>query len=327
MESRPDTLAKQPLVTLITPVYNGGAYIAECIESVLAQTYTNWQYVISDNLSDDDTFAIASRYAAGDSRIKVRRNTEFLDLIDNWNHALSNLDDDAVYCKVVHADDWLYPECLAEMVSLAVDNPSVGIVSAFRLEELRAGLWGLPHGQTVTPGAEVCRNTLIRKVFLFGSPSNILMRADIVRKLDPIYDASYLHADKEACFRILESSDFGFIFKILTFTRRHNESETARSMLLSTRLSEDLLLFKQYGRRYFDEAEFNQWMSQLIRSHYRLLGRAVFQRKSREFWAYQASIMRKVGSPLNLFSLGYSALLALLDLKATFRRLRESSRT
>jgi glycosyltransferase involved in cell wall biosynthesis len=317
---------EEPLVTVITPVYNGAAYIAECIESVLRQTYTNWRYIVSDNASTDDTVAIAARYAARDSRITVQENHEFLDLIDNWNRALSCVDPEAAYCKVIHADDWIYPECLEEMVALARQNPSVGIVSAYRLEELKPGLWGLPYGQTVTPGPDVCRDTLAKTAFLFGSPSNILMRADLVRKSAPFYDAGYLHADKEVCLRMLQESDFGFVFKILSFTRRHNESETSRSMVFSTRLSEDLLLFKQYGPSYFSEAEFDRMLKRQIRSHYRLLGRAVFQKKGEEFWTYQASILHKLGLRLSYMSLGYSALLALLDFRATVHSLREASK-
>ena len=54
--------AGQPLVSVVTPVYNGAEYLVECIESVVNQTYANWEYVIVDNCSTDDTLAIARRY-------------------------------------------------------------------------------------------------------------------------------------------------------------------------------------------------------------------------------------------------------------------------
>ncbi|MFZ1974630.1 MAG: glycosyltransferase family 2 protein, partial [Candidatus Acidiferrales bacterium] len=60
-----------PLVSIVTPAYNEENYLAECVESVLAQTYTNWDYTIVNNCSTDATLAIAQKYAAGDPRIRV----------------------------------------------------------------------------------------------------------------------------------------------------------------------------------------------------------------------------------------------------------------
>jgi glycosyltransferase involved in cell wall biosynthesis len=59
-------VSEQPLVWVTTPVYNGERFLAECIESVLAQTYENWQYTIVDNCSSDGTAQIVRDYAARD---------------------------------------------------------------------------------------------------------------------------------------------------------------------------------------------------------------------------------------------------------------------
>ena len=56
--------SEQPLVNVVTPVYNGAEFIRECIESVLAQTYSNWEYIIVDNCSTDGTPDIAREYQA-----------------------------------------------------------------------------------------------------------------------------------------------------------------------------------------------------------------------------------------------------------------------
>src|SRR5438045_9676799 len=106
-----------PLVTVVTPVYNGAEYLQECIESVLAQTYTRWSYVIVDNASTDQTREIANAYAARDPRIRVLRNERFVRAIENYNIAFRQVAVDAAYCKVVAADDWLFPECLERMVA------------------------------------------------------------------------------------------------------------------------------------------------------------------------------------------------------------------
>ena len=60
-------LKNQPLVSVITPVYNGEEYLADCVESVLAQSYEKWEYVIVNNCSTDRTLEIAQEYEKKDS--------------------------------------------------------------------------------------------------------------------------------------------------------------------------------------------------------------------------------------------------------------------
>ena len=71
----------QPLVTVLTPVYNGEKYLTECIESVLAQTYANWEYYILNNRRTDRTLKIAESYAAKDARVRVVTTERFLPIM------------------------------------------------------------------------------------------------------------------------------------------------------------------------------------------------------------------------------------------------------
>src|SRR5215471_7609362 len=163
----------QPRVSILTPVYNGAAHLTECIESVLRQTYSNWDYTIVNNCSTDDTLAIAQKYAAQDPRIRVVNNERFLRIIENHNHTIRQISPESKYCKFVFADDWLYPNCIEEMVRLAEKNPSVGLVAGFTMNGqsvlntiplLRGAVrQSCEHPAYVMPGAEVCRNALLRK--------------------------------------------------------------------------------------------------------------------------------------------------------------------
>ncbi|NIV53907.1 MAG: glycosyltransferase, partial [Gammaproteobacteria bacterium] len=65
---------REPFVSVVTPVYNGAKFLPECIESVLAQSYTNWEYIVVNNKSTDDTLAIAEDYARRDPRVRVHDN-------------------------------------------------------------------------------------------------------------------------------------------------------------------------------------------------------------------------------------------------------------
>src|SRR5215475_8977537 len=133
-----------PLVSVVTPVYNNVEYLSQCIESVLAQTYPNWDYTIVNNCSTDGTSEVARRYAAKYPRIRVHENTQFLRAVANHNNALRQISPKSKYCKIVFGDDWMFPRCLEEMISVAEEHPSVGIVGAYALEEDRVAWIGLP---------------------------------------------------------------------------------------------------------------------------------------------------------------------------------------
>jgi glycosyltransferase involved in cell wall biosynthesis len=254
------TSRDEPLVSVVTPVYNTDKYLTECIESVLAQTYANWEYVISDNSSTDRTLEIANSYAARDPRIRVHEHDEHLGVLQNWNRSLQEMSAASAYCKVVHADDWLFPECLERMVGLAEDHPRVGIVGSYRLEEDRVTLDRLPPSRKVIPGRELARSTLLGGPYpyLFGAPTQTLFRADLVRARDPFYDESHLQSDTGACYDLLRESDFGFVHQVLTFTRRHNETVTASVRRKGTYLPGHLWLHFKYGPMFLSSDEYER---------------------------------------------------------------------
>jgi glycosyltransferase involved in cell wall biosynthesis len=309
---------------VVTPVYNGEPYLAECIESVLAQTYENWAYVIVDNCSTDRSLEIAESYARREPRICIHNNTQFLPALQNLNHAFRQISPDSKYCKAVHADDWLFPECLARMVELAEANPSVGIVSAYRLEEDRVDLDGLPYPSTSVPGREVCRSSLLDDLNVFGSPTSLLIRSDVIRSRDPFYDESILHTDTDACYDILRNHDFGFVHQVLTFTRRHNESRTAIAQRFNTRRLAKLSLFLRHAPVYLTEAEYQQRLKRLLANYYRYLAKSVFELREKEFWEYHQAGLKKLGYPVSTLRLFKASFLELLDVRATAQTIRQA---
>src|SRR5271165_507440 len=114
-----------PLVSIVTPLYNNRDHLGECIESVLTQTYPNWDYTIVNNCSTDGSEEIARQYAARDRRIRVITNQTFLRAVPNHNLASRQISADSKYCKIVFADDWISPECVEAIVAVAEKNPSV----------------------------------------------------------------------------------------------------------------------------------------------------------------------------------------------------------
>ena len=160
---------EQPLASVVTPVYDGEAYLEQCIESVLSQTYQNWEYVIGDNASSDRTLEIARSYAQSDSRIRVHHWETFADVVANFNRTLTLIARDSVFCKFVLADDWLYPDCLRQMIDVARRHPSVAMIGGYRLNDTFVDLDGvIPVSTSVVSGREIARSTLLGGPFFSG---------------------------------------------------------------------------------------------------------------------------------------------------------------
>jgi glycosyltransferase involved in cell wall biosynthesis len=295
-------ISGQPLVSVVTPVYNGEKYLAECIESVLAQTYKNWEYVIIDNRSTDRSPDIIQRYENKDKRIRFHTNTEFVSAIENHHRAFNQISPESKYCKVIHADDWLYHECIEKMVAVAERNPSVGIVGSYRLDGVWVNLDGLPYNSEIVAGRQICRDTLLGGPYIFGSPSSLLIRSDIVRDRHPFYDENNfsVHADTAACYDILQAVDFGFVHQVLTFTRRHGEAQTKIARTVNSYIWTSLMILRKYGPFYLDAAEYEKCINKEIENYCRFLAKAFYQNKDKAFWEYHKDKMEKIGHPLTM---------------------------
>ena len=295
----------QPLVSVITPVYNGEEYIADCIESVLGQTYQNWDYTIVNNRSTDRTLEIAQRYAARDSRIRIHDNTEFLPILQNHNHAIRQISPESKYCKVVLADDWLFPECIMKMVAIAEAHPSVGVVGAYGLQgDGIHVIWrGLPFPRNVVSGGEFCRLRLLSGTYVGGAPTATMIRSDFVRKEKKFYDESNLHADAMACFRVLQESDFGFIHQILTFTRTQNESHSTFADRMNTMHLSFVTELLEYGPKCLNQDEYKRRFNFRVKEYYQVLAEGLLQLRGRDYWAHHKKRLRELGIPLSWFFL------------------------
>ena len=285
--------ASEPLVSIVTPVYNEERHLGECIESVLAQTYSNWDYTIVDNCSTDGSAAIAERYASRDARIRVLRPKEFLKSFPNCNRAVRQISPASKYCKVVLGDDWIFPECLARMVAVAEKHPSVGLVSAYALEGEQVVLSGLPYQTDFVLGREACRKHLIERHYVFGTQTSVLYRADLVRSRDPFYDESNVHADTEVCYAILKNSNFGFVHQVLTYTRVRPGSLNAQSLDLQTSWANIANLLSQYGPDFLAQDELERRHAQHLSDYYAFLGKSLLMKRDRTFWNYHTRELAK----------------------------------
>jgi glycosyltransferase involved in cell wall biosynthesis len=279
-------LSAQPLVSVVTPAYNEEEHLAECIESVLAQSYQNWDYTIVNNCSTDKTLEIARCYAVKDPRIRIHNNERFLEMLANHNVAVRQISPSSKYCKVVLADDWIFPRCLEGMVEIAETYPSVGLVSAYERFGQQIRITGLPKEQTLVNGREASRQFLMGKLLLFGSQNSVLYRADRVRSRDPFYIETEMYADFESCFALLSKSDLGFVHDVLTFSRLRARSIGAVTADLGAHFGCMLGLLSKYGRNCLNSREFDECLERYLSQYYGFLGRRLFVERDRAFWSY-----------------------------------------
>jgi len=315
----------QPLVSVITPVYNGEKYFVECIESVLAQTYENWEYIIVNNCSTDSSLEIAESYTKKDPRIWIQNNPEFVGVIQNHNLAFRQLSPESKYCKVVHADDWLFPDCIMQMVQVAETHPSIGIVGSYGL----SGAWvkcdGLPYPSTMVPGREICRLTLLGQLYPFFSPSSLLIRSDLIRNRQAFYNEAHIYADVEACYEVLQQVDFGFVHQVLTYIRRHEESMTSLfAHRFNTIILAELYFLTNYGPIYLNNEEYRQVSKKAIKSYYNFLAESILHFREKQFWDTHRSELHNMGFQLSHLKIAKSLIVKLLEILLDPKRVIEA---
>jgi len=308
----------EPFVSFVTPVYNGEAYLNECIESVLAQTYQNWEYVIVNNCSDDGTLAVAERYRKKDRRIRVYSNEAVLPIIASHNRAFRLISPDSKYCKVVSADDYIFPECADRMVKLSESNPSVGIVVAYQLSG-GEGVWyvrnvGLPLSQTVVAGHEICRAHLLGMLNVFGNPTSAMYRSDLIRNAEEFFPNQTQEADISACFEHLRYADFGFVHQVLAHERIHDLRATTASLETNAYVSAAIGDCQTYGDWYLTRQERDVRIEELMNEYYTYLSASVLKFKDRKFWDYHARRLHELGFPRDPWKLYTGTAIKLIDL-------------
>lgn len=317
--------SSEPFLTIVTPVYNNGPFIAECIESVLNQKYRNFEYLIVNNCSTDDTLDIAQRYAAQDDRIRVKSNTEFLGVIANHNNAFNQMSPQSKYCKVVSGDDWIFPECLSQMVELAEAHPSVGIVGCYSIEGPNVLFQGLDYSEKVVNGREISRNVMLgTRPYVLGGPSSLLYRADLVRRTRTFYPwpDPMPFADVSGVYQALLNSDFGFVHQVLSYTRVHLNTQTSTSFKYGRQHHARIAEVVRFGPELLTPLQQKQHLEAVTTRYYAWLIAALLENSfDSEFIESQRCALRLFGFELSTVRIVKAAL------KRGFDFLREPSVT
>jgi hypothetical protein len=209
------------------------------------------------------------------------------------------------------------------MVRIAENHPSVAIVGAYGCRGTAVVWDGLPYTRRVVSGREICREYLLGGNYIFGTPTSVLYRSDIIRSRHAFYNESNIHADSEVCLEFLENSDFGFVHQVLSFSRAREESLTSFSQEYNTYLPYGLYILLKYGPRYLEEKELKRRLRGKFADYYGYLGAEIFKRRGAKFWNFHEEKLDELGYPLSKLRLGFAAIAYGLELGLNPKRTLE----
>jgi len=186
------------------PVYNAGRFLRECLDSILAQTRADFELIVCDDASCDDSTAILAEYAERDPRVRVLRNERNQGIARTRNRLLESLPDDCGYIALMDADDVCLPDRLERQLAFLESHPEVGGVgSALEIIDENSQVTGF-RGYPTSP-AEIRRIMPFRDVL---AQPTMMMRRSAVDEIGAYNPECVCCSDYEYWLRMLEKYDF-----------------------------------------------------------------------------------------------------------------------
>jgi glycosyltransferase involved in cell wall biosynthesis len=217
-----------PLVTIAVPTFNRAPLLRECVTSALAQTYGNFEVLVSDNASTDETRDVLSQFT--DGRLRVLRQKNNIGLLPNWNACLAGAKGD--YIIFLADDDRISPWLLQRCVEIIRREPQVPIVVT--LSNIYSGSIGKTFAARVSRSLEtgIRDGSAILTEFLTDQITvtmcGVMMRTALLRDRGGL-PLDFPHtADVAAWAPLLLLGNAGFVNEACATFAYHNQSETAR---------------------------------------------------------------------------------------------------
>ena len=205
-------------VSILMPVYNCGKYLRKAIESILCQTFTDFEFIIVDDGSEDDTVAIVESYT--DTRIHFLRNPGNLGIVETLNTGLSRAH--GTYICRMDADDIAVPRRIETQVKFLEAHPGVGMAGSQVQIIDAAGLEGEIEEYPQT-------NARIRRALFVHNPfahSSVMIRRSVLDAVGT-YDKRFKHnEDYDLWLRVAARYEVANLPEVLLKRRVHSESIT-----------------------------------------------------------------------------------------------------
>jgi len=218
----------QPLVSVCVPTYNRATYLKKAISSVLEQTFKNYELIIVDNASTDETRDVVASF--NDARISYYRNTENIGMVRNWNRCIELSCGE--YINIFHDDDVMLRENIESKVRMLQANPGIAYVHSafFVIDEVDQ----IISKETWMPAT--LRSTGAKKgddlfAHMVNHSNCIIASSVLIRKKTletrGFFDASLVFcSDMELWMRLAVGYDVGYFEESFIQVRRHSISGT-----------------------------------------------------------------------------------------------------
>ena len=197
-------------ILVFVPTYNSEKYLRQCLDSVLQQTFQDWQCVISDDASTDKSIEIAREYEKIDSRFKVLTHEKNVGAANNWNRAKEN--NNSFATKILCADDYLFKDALKEQLDILQRNQTAIVFSERYIV--------FPSGKKLHPRLpKYASNISFNDAFkfyinlgrnIFGEPVTALFRTDLFVKSEGFYPKFEYSLDTSGYMAIARGHDVTF---------------------------------------------------------------------------------------------------------------------
>lgn len=242
-----------PRVSVCIPTFNHAHYLNDAIESVLGQTFADYELLVVDNCSTDSTRDVVAVYASRDARVKYFCNESNVGPQENLNRCLLHASGEFV--KILCADDLLEPSCLEESVLALERRPDARLVASARLlvdndlQPMRIA--GYSDRDVVVDGRAMINFSLFNGNYI-GEPSAVMFRKkDAARGFNT--DCRLL-IDLEMWLHLLEKGPLCYLAKPLNRFRQHADQETRNAISSFDFIDEELALFKKYINEEYVQA-------------------------------------------------------------------------
>lgn len=214
-------IMNSPTVSVILAVYNGSAYIQQAIESILTQTFADFELILIDDGSTDDTLERIQAYA--DPRIRLLKNIQNIGLTKSLNKGIKV--SRGQYLARQDADDYSLPTRLEKQVAYLENNPNVGLVGC-------GSRWLDGNDNFIRDWQPPAEPKVIMPIILSTIPflhGTFMFRCDCLSDINGGYNESMPVAqDCDLLLRLSERWDLANLPEILYIHRRHDNTVTAK---------------------------------------------------------------------------------------------------